>query len=260
MSENAQQDERPFIIWTLRRAGGTNLSRALFQLSRFSGIEHEPFNIDRIHGKIHLEWRDQKNRQHAARAIEAVLSGQPLIKHCLEIIPPVINEILAKTGTSLGYRHLFLYREFSTDRLLSLNYAQRTGVWGAKQKNEIKIDESIFEEVIDSARVLTHEGHCRGEMRRIHGILGELGAEIMCVSFEELYQNSSYEEAVTTARSVFDFLRIDSGELDDQFFADTLKGGGQGTKGEYLRFPGSEDFVSRSRMMERFNLTPHGMG
>ncbi|MFM2199943.1 MAG: hypothetical protein RLZZ505_3375 [Verrucomicrobiota bacterium] len=254
MNNSPSHEEKPFIIWTLRRAGGTNLGQALFKLSKFNAIEHEPFNIDRIHGKIHLEWRELHNIQETSAAIDKILSTNPLIKHCFEITPHEINKLLAEISTHYGYRHLFLYRELPTDRLLSLNYAQKTGVWGAKQKEEINIDEKIFEEKIDIDRLLNHENESRNEMTRIHGLLRDLNAEVMCLSFEELYYNNSYDEAMAKVQSTFNFLNINSNTLDDQFFIETLKGGAQGTKEEYLKFQGSEEFVSRSSMFERFIL------
>ncbi len=43
---------RPFIIWTLQRTGGTNLTVRLVELSGLESFPHEPFNIERIHGHI----------------------------------------------------------------------------------------------------------------------------------------------------------------------------------------------------------------
>ena len=53
---NEDKRTRPFIIWTLRRTGGTNLATRLMALSQYPKLEHEPFNPDRVHGHVTRNW------------------------------------------------------------------------------------------------------------------------------------------------------------------------------------------------------------
>ncbi len=50
--------EKPFIIWTFRRSGGTNLGDALFHASSFQSVQHEPFNTDRVFKHVINDWNE----------------------------------------------------------------------------------------------------------------------------------------------------------------------------------------------------------
>ena len=49
-----------FIIWTVRRTGGTRFTTKLTDMSIYPVAEHEPFNIDRMFGKITKRFIDEK--------------------------------------------------------------------------------------------------------------------------------------------------------------------------------------------------------
>jgi hypothetical protein len=243
----------PIIIWTFRRTGGTNLGQALFNASPFESVQHEPFNGGRIYGHIIENWRRTKDLETLRSNIVQVLANRPLIKHCLEIMPDELNNILLEESIKQGYNHLFLYRENPTDRLLSLNFAQQTNIWGSKQRKSINIDPSIFDNGIPTERLLTHEKHCRTKIKSIYQKLIEFNQEPLAVSFESLYQSPFYYSSLIV-KSLFSELKLNSEILTKDFLKNTLRGGGQGTKDDYTRFRDSNVFIEKANKILPFRL------
>lgn len=243
----------PFIIWTLRRSGGTNLGEALFKSSVYSGVQHEPFNPDRVFGYVTKEWMSNKDLDSLYKSIDSILAKKPLIKHCFEIVPEVINTALIELSIKHGYNHLFLYREYPTDRLLSLNYALKTGIWGKEQKNKKTLQEDVFNSPVDVDSLIKHEKNSRKAIRNIYNSLVEKGVEPVLLTFESLY-TGAYEYSKSLVISTFKALSINDGVLGNDVLKKMLRGGGQGTKDKYLKFPGSEKLVQESKRMERLTL------
>jgi len=244
----------PFIIWTFRRTGGTNLAQAMFETSPLQGIEHEPFNHDRSLGYITKEWEESRDREKLKQSIKNVLINHVLIKHCVEIIPDEINECLAEVSSELGYKHLFLYREVPTARLLSLNYSLRTGVWGKKQAKTININEAVFEEPIKINDLINHEKLCRSKMMNVFDLLLSLNADALHVSFESLYQHESYEYSKMLVQLIYDEFALNFSSFSQRDLKTILRKGGQGTNDEYMKFPRSEEFIDASNALPLFIL------
>lgn len=250
----SKKGEHPFIIWTLRRCGGTNLGEALFKFSSYKAIQHEPFNSDRFFGWVTQDWIANKNRQSLENNIKSVLSSRPLIKHCFEIIPDELNLMLLKVSAELGYKHLFLYREFPTDRLLSLNYAQMTGVWG--KGLESKVNESdLLSREIPVAKLLMHERDCRSKLFSIKDRMSEIDVTPLNLTFESLYK-SDYAYSSALVEETFKYLGVDFEKVKGDFLRNILRSGGQGTKDKYLSFPNSSEFVAKSSKIERLMINP----
>jgi hypothetical protein len=245
------KNETPIIIWTHRRCGGTNLAAALFKSSNYTPIQHEPFNVDRCFGEMQTQLADGSYRGDLISDVRRVLKSRPLIKHCLEIIHKDLNDAIIEVTNELDYKHLFLYRELATDRLLSLNYALLTGIWGSEQK--IEIDENVFSEAVNVKSLISHEEHCRREMARIHSILIENSSKPISVSFEMLYR-SNFEYSCLLVKDIFLCLGVDGSILSEEFLSKTLKGGGQGTKNEYRRFNRADELEQKSKSLGRFTL------
>ncbi|MFH7566177.1 sulfotransferase family 2 domain-containing protein [Oceanimonas smirnovii] len=247
--------EAPFIIWTLRRCGGTNLGEALFKASKFNAVQHEPFNGDRIFGHITRSWSNTKDKELLYKNIREVLEKKPLIKHCFEIIPDEVNEALVKISSELNYKHLFLYREHPTDRLLSLNYAQTTGIWGKEHKNTVKLDEKIFDKPVDINRLIKHEQDSRRKIKLIHRNINKLHANPLALTFESLYQGA-YEYSESLVMSTFKCLGLKFDDISPNTLKKMLRGGGQGTKEDYLRFPGADNLKEQANKLPRLLLAP----
>ena len=85
----------PFIIWTFRRTGGTNISSRLFESSNFKVHQHEPFNAGREYQWIRDHWNKHKDKKHLYRQLDKILSKKILMKHCLEMVPDEVNTAIA---------------------------------------------------------------------------------------------------------------------------------------------------------------------
>ncbi len=226
----------PFIIWTLRRTGGTNLGGALFTRANLGQGMHEPFNTDRPLGKITQAWKDLQDENQLARSLDEVFQQPVLIKHCVEIIPGPINLALAEKAVAKGYRHVFLYRANSLDRLMSLHFASQSGIWGKRMANQIDVDEALFRQPIPVDKLITHEQHCRTELNHVYRRLCALGQKPVVLKFEALYQAEA-AQARQDLVSAFAALGMPIDEEKERGYIDNiLKAGDQGTRERYRLF------------------------
>lgn len=98
------QPLRPFVIWTLQRTGGTNLTRQLVRLSGLPRTEHEPFNEGRAYGHVTAAWRKDRDALAMGAAMQEIAAEHQVIKHCVEMVPPEINGGLA---LAIAYEDLY---------------------------------------------------------------------------------------------------------------------------------------------------------
>ncbi|RRH71172.1 hypothetical protein [Falsigemmobacter faecalis] len=130
----------PFIIWTLQRTGGTTLAHLLITLSQAPSLGHEPFNPDRRLGGLHKAFLQTQDEAALRAGIREALSGAGSMKHCHELVPPRLNEILMEETTAAGWRPLILDRQSDSARMLSLITAQLTGAWGRALADQVVRD------------------------------------------------------------------------------------------------------------------------
>lgn len=124
--------EHPWIILTLRRTGGTELTSALARLSAFPTIEHEPFNPERKLGAITQGFQTHQDPDRLRTEIDAALAQSPNIKHCIEVLPIALTRALIEVAQARGYHIIVLTRRDEARRIGSLLLAQATGAWGAQ--------------------------------------------------------------------------------------------------------------------------------
>ena len=248
-----KQHLSPLIIWTFRRTGGTNLAHTLFSSMDNANAHYEPFNKNRIYGYVVKNWKESKNKEQLKNALIDILSQKVCIKHCLENVPDEVNAILLEISVQYGYKHLFLYREQAEGRLLSLNYAEKTGVWSSDFKNKSNLDNSIFSQKIESKRLIQHELTCRKQMKSIYQKSVSLKAFPLTVSFENLYKQP-YKQSKKLVQDLFTLLVPSMTDIPEEFFEKLLKKGAQGTKTDYTRFNGSEDFLKQVRALDQLHL------
>lgn len=136
-TDAAGMSERPWILLSLRRTGGTSLTSFLQSVSSFEGVQHEPFNPDRQFGWITRGFRETDDLAWLHEQVGTVLASRPNIKHCFDIARPEITRALIVRGHALGYRFLLLTRRDEAARLISLYLAFSTGAWGAKEARRI---------------------------------------------------------------------------------------------------------------------------
>ncbi len=121
--------EKPWLILTLRRTGGTSLTGFLAKVSRFRTIEHEPFNRDRRLAHVTALCRDQDPKPLMQGMCDA-LRDRPNIKHCFEFLPIALTMALITQADRQGYGIMLLTRRDEAKRQLSLAVAMATGAWG----------------------------------------------------------------------------------------------------------------------------------
>ncbi|WP_299548472.1 hypothetical protein [uncultured Tateyamaria sp.] len=141
--------EKPWLILTLRRTGGTSLTSFLAEVSQFPTIEHEPFNTDRIFGHITRDFLETGDMIAMQGAVKQAVARNPNIKHCVEIIPLEMTRALIDTCQAQGYGFMVLTRRDEARRMLSLLLAISTGAWGPEMAAD------IYPEIIAGTRQAT---------------------------------------------------------------------------------------------------------
>jgi len=178
------------------------------------------------------------------------------MKHCVEMVPWEISEALARAAVKHDYGNLFLYRVNTVDRLLSLHYAQMSGVWGPDMKREDLADK-VFAEPLPIKRLLNHEGLCNQRLNWAWNILKEHGDPAYALSFEDIYTAASAVDAANKLLPLLVHLGLSKGEDEDRrFVAQMIGEGEQGTKTSYSRFEGIDVLNDSLKSIEQF--TPSG--
>ncbi len=249
-----RREERPFIIWTLRRTGGTNLANALFGASSYKNAYHEPFNIDRKFNFVQNNWKASQDPEQLLLDVQQAFTGLPLIKHCLEVCPMPVNMAIMAEAARKGYKHLFLYREGAQERLLSLNFAQLTNVWGKEQVPEGGISDDVYKSEIPVESIIKHELNCRKSLASMYELLLKREQKVEEVSFEELYVQEKNSSKAKLDKIV-DFLKLEKGYFSSEVVNNILMRGSQGTKSDYLKFKRSDEFISEVSKLPAFKLT-----
>jgi LPS sulfotransferase NodH len=237
---------RPFIIWTLQRTGGTNLAQALFTSNGGQGL-HEPFNADRVYADVNKRWLQTHDAAALEMALDKICDTGMRIKHCVEMVAPELNLALARASQQRGYGHVFLFRRRSVDRLLSLHFAQKTGIWGKKLKGKTDPNKALSEP-IPVEKLIAHQRRCDEQLTIVYQELLALGAQPMLVAFEDVYMTPG-EAPRQRIGQLLDELGIEPPGRE-QFIHNVLTGGDQGTRGKYDLFP------RRNELEEKCNLLP----
>ncbi|WP_212525598.1 Stf0 family sulfotransferase [Actibacterium sp. MT2.3-13A] len=243
----------PFIIWTMRRTGGTTLTGLLMGLSERPKVEHEPFNRDRAFGWVPEQWRETHDRQALGIAMSRALRNRPLIKHCYELAAAPINSALLEAACRESYCHIVLDRRAEVDRILSLELAKITGAWGPKQAAERY---SRFESgeaqaaSINIAAALKHMAKCQQNRKNLDTLFKRAGVTPYVVYFEDLYSNPDSGRA--EVGKLLDFIGLDPAAIPDyeQRLTNALLHKGQNSARMMECIPNIDE--ARSRLQEAF--------
>ena len=122
----------PWIIWTVPRTGGTNLSAALKSLSERPAAEDEPFQFGdnpRQFSGVYERWR---RRPSAIGELSSICEVGWCIKHIPESFDDAFNIALAQETERAGYRHIHLTRRDEFARLISRDVAEQLNAWEAR--------------------------------------------------------------------------------------------------------------------------------
>ncbi|MBA84753.1 hypothetical protein ACSSNL_18215 [Thalassobius sp. S69A] len=206
----------PFIIWTMRRTGGTSLATLLMKLSEHPGTQHEPFNADRALGHVLTAWQQDRDVPAMRGAIRQALARTPTIKHCYELMPLKLNRALLQVSNNLGYRHIILERQDEAARILSLELAKMTGAWGKEAATDIYAQIAAGNrqmEPIDTSSALSHLRTCRQKRADLLALFAEYQQEPFSVCFEDMY--TDYDRGRAKLQELLDFLSLDVSGLPD---------------------------------------------
>lgn len=234
----------PFIIWTMRRTGGTTLTDLLMEFSDRPKLEHEPFNFNRQLGPIAKEFRTTKDVPTLKAKLREVLAQGPSIKHCYELGSNEFNRVLMELTTELGYHHIVLTRNDEVGRLLSLELAQITGVWGkhGAQDHYRAVNEGAVQlPPLNVDELLRHQRVCRNMTREVEANFARLGISPTRIAFEHVY--SDPEAGRERVRAIFKVLEIvpaDSGHFEAELNI-ALREKGQNTAAIYAAVPNLEE-------------------
>lgn len=247
--------QRPFIIWTLQRTGGTNLTNRLILRAKFPRPEHEPFNRRREFGRVTQNWDVHGDRTRLTSDLAEICSEEPCIKHCVEQVPWAVSEELARVSMRRDYHHLFLYRRNALQRLLSVEYARRTGAWGRGKAKRVREDEKAFEEPLDVGAIISHERRCNRLLQSAWDLLVGAGANPKRVAYEDIYETDE-ETAAENLLTILRDLGLSRGVKSDQKFIEKIRNSGQqGTRNRYSRFEGISELSNALEGVDQFD--PH---
>lgn len=203
----------PFIVWTMRRTGGTTLMSLLTELSEHPGTQHEPFNPDRKFGHVTRAWTEDGNAAALNKGMDDALADPKLIKHCYELVPEVVNIALIRAASDRGYRHIVLDRQDEVDRITSLELAKITGAWGADEAASIYAEIKRGTREVPPVNVEDARDHmiaCADLRRWLAARLGEDNRVPLLVYFEEIYGDQT--SGRRTVEELLDCLGITPGK------------------------------------------------
>jgi hypothetical protein len=270
---------KPFIIWTLQRTGGTNLARRLFERSGLleaakaavaAGTPgavwlenindqwklHEPFNtgkLPRVFSRVTEQWINTKDKDALAGAMDEMCSLKLPIKHCVEMVPWEISEALAVAACKADYANIFLYRKNPVNRLLSLQFAKLSGIWGPELKGENELNEKIFAQPLPVAKLVDHE---KRSARRLGDIWRYLTAQNSCpraLAYEDVFQAGNDDQPAREIMTLLSSLQLSQGKKNDLAFVSEIIGrGDQGTRDKYRHFIGIEELEAALKDGPRF--------
>lgn len=251
IANNSTTKAVPFIIWTLQRTGGTNLTQRLVDRSDLICVQHEPFNAGRMYGHITQQWLASHDQSALVKDVQEIADQRVLIKHCVETVPWEISLALADATIHSGYQHLFLYRKNARDRLLSLHFARETGVWGPKMNKEADDNTEIQAIAVDN--LIAHEHKSIGLLQRVWQHLISQGVHPLALSYEEIYRVKP-EQAIETLLPILKALGLSQNENNDSAFAMEVIGkGDQGTRDQYQSIPGINELENALQHTPFFN-------
>ncbi len=249
-------DGAPFIVWTLRRTGGTTLNNLLLDASPFTVGLHEPFNHDREFGWVSKAYGETENLDELRQNVGSVLDAFPLFKTAFEMQAIAINKTILLEATARGYRHIILDRKAEVDRLLSLELARVTGGWGKLDAERIYSEYTSGSATMDSFDIewlVDHLAYCRKMRLSLQQIMIEAGVTPKVVYFEDIYLNHAAGRAIIDDLVAFVGLQPDEIEGYAQTVSDALTYMGQNSARMMDLVPNIT--VARDRLNEAYQ--PH---
>ncbi len=244
---------RPFCIWTLQRTGGTNFKAILNAASDAGSWEDEPFNHGRQLFRITKVLLEEDRPKKLATQIERAMAKRKNFKHCVEVVPfPITTALIG--ATSAEYRHLVLYRKVTVDRLLSVEFALRTQVWGPGAERASVDEQAAFNDPLDIEKLVERAQFANFCLQKTWNLLVENNASVAAISFEELYSEPQEVAGQALARIFAAWeVPIDPSALTGM--VQSLRGrGNQRTSNLYNRFKGADILQQKANALPAFTF------
>lgn len=243
---------KPFIIWTMQRTGGTNFASHLISLSKLPATEHEPLNVGRSYGHIEKKWEINKDTDELNNAVDRFLGIGFAFKHCVEMVDQKVNYYLCNNSLKHDYNHIVLYRINPLNRLLSLHFAQQTGLWGRKKVIEAReglggdLHNKFSIDRLNINSLIEHEERCNQCMLSVVELLRERNASVHFISFEDLYESSS-EKVLENLSRIMTAVGFKNPDTIQSAFQSLIVSGDQGSKSLYKSIPGRIELEEKLR-------------
>ncbi len=256
---------KPIIVWTLRRTGGTNLAARLFDRTGRKNVQHEPFNLGRQFGDTTKRWLEKADETALRKDVVAICSEHVNVKHCVEIIPWEITLRLLEASVANGYSHLFLYRRNAVDRLMSLHFAQVTGIWGPKLRPSSvsgdptpsansSSERAISEAPLPVQALVEQERAAIERLVAAWRRLSTIGVRASALAYEDVYRSPAFADAHDCLMSLLAHLGLAASPAEDEALVKSiLSRGDQGTRDKYALIPGRRELEEALRSVPRFD-------
>ena len=225
--------DKPFIIWTMRRTGGTALASLLGEFIAPVEMLHEPFNLDRAFGSITKAFAATRDEAALHDQIRAALESPVCIKQCVDILPVPVHAALRRVSVELGYNAFVLDRRDEAARILSALLAEQTTAWGPKDAKKIYWEIETGQRSVkplepEEIRHFIIGG--RERRTRLAEILDAAGTLPPAVFFEDIYAGDGRGRAIV--RALFDYLGVPRTPEDrfENALTDKLEGQSQNTQ------------------------------
>lgn len=202
--------EKPWLIITLRRTGGTTLASLLTSMSSHKTIMHEPFNQERMFGQVTLEFQETRDFSTLDASVANALMDTPNLKHCIDTIPFEITSAVIEEANRRGYHIIVLTRRNEVHRLASLFLAKATGSWSTQDAAEICPQIISGEIMLQPINLKLVKRLIKGDIKRtnlLHSMLNDRQIGYQHIYYEDLYADESAMEM--TVRNIAQRLNID---------------------------------------------------
>ncbi|MEM1431951.1 MAG: hypothetical protein AAGG09_21040 [Pseudomonadota bacterium] len=237
---------RPFVIWTLRRTGGSTLVSLLRERVGAHRLLAEPFNPNREFSELTTSFKATQDKAALLSGIRAALDGSVSLKQCIDVLPFDVHDALLQVTRDLGYRSLVLDRRDDSARVLSLLLAQQTKAWGRASARD------IYPDIASGARALKpfnlrrletllHRGRARRE--GLCRLFSAAGLAPPVVFYEDLYdcRGGSPTDAAGPALALRLLRHLgaasDEGDALDGWLHERLGGSAQHSQTLYAQVP-----------------------
>lgn len=202
---------KPFIIWTMRRTGGTTFANILQKITECE-LVHEPFNWDRKYGYMTQGFKNSRvNFDFLEKSFkEGCVDDNICLKHCYEIIGEVFSQAIIEIASQTDYKHIFLLRRNELSRLLSLYTAKYTDVWGKHGAKDVYEQYLSGEKQLPNYNIEEMKKHlwtCNHRTKVLKQTMAENNVDFLEIYFEDLY-SGDFEQRKEFLSNICNFIEV----------------------------------------------------